>query len=87
MLLMCGLLLRIEHHLLVCPLSELCVGVEISPLLGHWTLLCWMSGVHGERLLVSILVEGGGVEGLSLSVPVRRLLLDRIRILLLGMAI
>lgn len=52
-----GLLLGVEHHLLVRPLGELSVGGVV---IGHLALL-WMGGVgmHGVGLLMGILIEGG----------------------------
>jgi hypothetical protein len=74
--LMC-LLLGVEHHLLISPLCELGIGIEKWAMLGDLTLL---RGVHRERLLMVVLVEGGGVERLGVSIPAGLLLLDRVGI-------
>ena len=70
-LMMC-LLLGIEHHVLVGPLSELCVGGVV---IGHLALLGMRGvGVHGIGLLMGILIEGW-VELLGGRVPWLLLLL------------
>ena len=76
------LLLRVEHHLLIGPLGELSVGGVI---IGHLPLLgMGRMTVHGVRLLMGILIEGG-VELLGGRRPCRLLLLDGVGVrLLLG---
>jgi hypothetical protein len=76
--LMC-LLLGIEHHLLISPLSELSVRIEERAVWRDLTLLGW---VHLVRLLVGVLVEGSGVERLSVGIPSCLLLLDGVRIMM-----
>lgn len=75
-----GLLLCVEHHLLVCPLGELGVGVEVGPLRRHLAL-GRVAGVrvNGIGLLVRILIKGG-VKWLGLGIPAGLLLLHRVRI-------
>ena len=74
------LLLSVEHHLLVGPLSELGVGGVV---VGHLSL-GRMGGMamHGVGLLMGILIEGR-VELLGRGRPCRLLLLDGIRVRLL----
>lgn len=73
------LLLGVEHHLLISPLCELSVGVEISAvrgdlaLLGRVYLVVW--------LWVRVLVKGGGIERLGVGVPPGLLLLHRVWIM------
>ena len=76
------LLLSVEHHLLVGPLSELGVGGVV---VGHLSLLgVSRMAVHGIRLLMGMLIEGG-VELLGGRRPCRLLLLDGVGVrLLLG---
>ena len=69
--LMC-LLLGVEHHLLICPLGELSIGIEILAVRGDLALLGW---VYLVRLRVSVLVKGRGIERLGVSVPSCLLLL------------
>ena len=74
-------LLSVVHHLLVGPLSELCVGGVV---IGHLALLGMRGvGVHGIGLLMGILIEGG-VELLGGRVPwLLLLLLDGVGVWLL----
>ncbi len=60
------LLLGVEHHLLISPLCELSIGVEICAVRGDLALLGRMDWV---RLRVGVLVKGGGVEWLGVGVP------------------
>ena len=75
-------LLSVVHHLLVGPLSELGIGGVV---VGHLSLLgVSRMAVHGIRLLMGILIEGG-VELLGGRRPCRLLLLDGVGVrLLLG---
>ncbi len=75
------LLLGVEHHLLISPLSKLGIGIEERAVWRDLTLLRW---VHWIRLVMSVLVEGcSRVESLSLSVgiPSCLLLLDGVGIM------
>jgi hypothetical protein len=74
--LMC-LLLGVEHHLVISPLSELSVRIEERAVWRDLTLLGW---VHLVRLLVGVLVEGSGVKGLTVGIPPCLLLLDGVGI-------
>jgi len=71
------LLLGIEHHLLISPLGKLSVGIEKRAMGWDLALLHWV------RLLVRVLVEGGGVERLSMGIPTRLLLLNGVWIMVL----
>jgi hypothetical protein len=75
------LLLGVEHHLLISPLSKLGIGIEERAVWRDLTLLGW---VHWIRLLVGILVEGSRVERLGVGVPSCLLLLDGVGIMVLG---
>lgn len=75
------LLLGVEHHLLIGPLSKLGIGIEERAVWRDLTLLGW---VHWIRLLVGILVEGSRVERLGVGVPSCLLLLDGVGIMVLG---
>lgn len=75
--LMC-LLLGVEHHLLISPLCELSIRVEISAVRGDLALLGW---VYLVWLGVSVLVKGGGIERLGVCVPTGLLLLYRVWIM------
>jgi hypothetical protein len=66
------LLLGVEHHLLISPLGELGIGVEILAVRGDLALLGW---VYLVRLRVRVLVKGGGIERLGVGVPSCLLLL------------
>lgn len=72
------ILLGIEHHLLVCPLRELVVGVieRIGVHLGLMTL------VHVGRMGRRVLIEAGVVGSIG-GGPTRLLLLYRVGIRLL----
>lgn len=73
------LLLGVEHHLLISPLSKLGIGIEEWAVWRDLTLLGWM---HRIRLLVGILVEGSGrVERLGVGIPSCLLLLDGVGIM------
>ena len=72
------LLLSVEHHLLISPLCELSVWVEISAVRGDLTLL---GRVYLVWLRVSVLVKGGGIERLGVGVPPCLLLLYRVGIM------
>lgn len=73
------LLLGVEHHLLISPLSKLSIGIEERAVWRDLTLLGW---VHWVRLLVGVLVEGSRVERLSVGIPSCLLLLDGVRIMM-----
>ena len=73
------LLLGVEHHLLISPLCELSIGVEIWAVRGDLALL---GRVYLVWLLVRVLVKGGGIEGLSVGVPSGLLLLYRVGIMI-----
>ena len=72
------ILLGIEHHLLVCPLGELVVGV-IERIRAHLGLmaLMYVGGVGGI-----VLIEAGIVGSVG-GGPARLLLLYRVRVRLL----
>jgi hypothetical protein len=72
------LLLGVEHHLLISPLSELSVGIEKRAGGRDLTLLRWMDWVW---LLVRVLIKGGGIEGLCVGIPTCLLLLDGVGIM------
>jgi hypothetical protein len=75
------LLLSIEHHLLISPLSKLGIGIEERAVWRDLALLGW---VHWIRLLVGILVEGSSrVERLGVGIPSCLLLLDGVRIMVI----
>ena len=69
------LLLGVEHHLLISPLSKLSVGIEKRAMWRDLTLL------HRVRLLVGVLVEGSGIERLGVGIPTCLLLLDGVGIM------
>ena len=68
----------VEHHLLISPLCELSIGVEILAVRGDLALLGW---VHLVWLLMRVLVKGGGIKRLGMGVPSGLLLLYRVRIM------
>jgi hypothetical protein len=72
------LLLGVEHHLLISPLSKLSIRIEKRSVRRDLALLRW---VDWERLLVWVLVKGSRVERRSVSIPSGLLLLNGIRIL------
>ena len=73
------LLLGVEHHLLISPLSKLGIGIEERAVWRDLTLLGW---VHWILLLVGILVKGGSrIESLSVGIPPCLLLLDGVGIM------
>jgi hypothetical protein len=72
------LLLGVEHHLLISPLSKLGIGIEERAVWRDLTLLGW---VHWIRLLVGILVEGSRIERLGVGIPSCLLLLDGVWIM------
>jgi hypothetical protein len=74
------LLLGVEHHLLISPLSKLGIVIEEGGVWRDLTLLGW---VHWIRLLVGILVEGGGVERLGVGIPPCLLLLNGVGIMVI----
>jgi hypothetical protein len=74
------LLLGVEHHLLISPLCELSVGVEISAV-GVRGDLALLGRVYLVWLRVSVLVKGGGIERLGVGVPPGLLLLYRVWIM------
>ena len=73
------LLLGVEHHLLISPLSELSIGVEIRAVRGDLALL---RRVDLIRLRVRVLVKGGGIERLGVGVPSCLLLLYGVGIMM-----
>ena len=75
--LMC-LLLGVEHHLLISPLSKLSIGIEKRAV---WRDLTLLRRVDWVWLLVGVLVEGGRVERLGVGIPSCLLLLDRVGIM------
>jgi len=73
------LLLGVEHHLLISPLSKLGIGIEERAV---WRDLTLLGRVNWIRLLVGILVEGGSrVESLGVGIPSCLLLLDGVWIM------
>ena len=73
------LLLGVEHHLLISPLSKLGIGIEERAVWRDLTLLGWVNRI---RLLVGILVEGSSrVESLGVWIPSCLLLLDGVGIM------
>ena len=75
------LLLGVEHHLLISPLSKLGVGIEERAVWRDLTLLGW---VHRIRLLVGILVKSSSrVERLGMGIPSCLLLLDGVGIMVI----
>jgi hypothetical protein len=72
------LLLGIEHHLLISPLSKLSIGIEKRAV---WRDLTLLRRVHWVWLLVGVLVEGGRVERLGVGIPSCLLLLDGVGIM------
>jgi hypothetical protein len=73
------LLLGVEHHLLISPLSKLGIGIEERAV---WRDLTLLGRVHWIWLLVGILVEGSSrVERLCVGIPSCLLLLDGVRIM------
>ena len=73
------LLLGIEHHLLISPLSKLGIGIEERAV---WRDLTLLRRVNWIRLLVGILIEcGSRVESLGVGIPSRLLLLDGVGIM------
>ena len=73
------LLLGVEHHLLISPLSKLGIGIEERAV---WRDLTLLGGVHWIRLLVGILVESSsGIESRGVGIPPRLLLLDGVGIM------
>jgi hypothetical protein len=75
--LMC-LLLGVEHHLLISPLSKLSIGIEKRAM---WRDLTLLRRVHWVWLLVGVLIEGSRVERLCVGIPSCLLLLDRVGIM------
>jgi hypothetical protein len=69
------LLLGVEHHLLISPLSKLSVGIEKRAMWRDLTLL------HRVRLLVGVLIEGSRIERLGVGIPTCLLLLDGVGIM------
>ncbi len=73
------LLLGVEHHLLISPLSKLGIGIVERAV---WRDLTLLGRVDWIWLLVGILVEGSSrIESLGVSIPSCLLLLDGIRIM------
>lgn len=73
------LLLGVEHHLLISPLSKLGIWIEERAV---WRDLTLLRRVHWIRLLVGILVEGSSrVERLGMGIPSCLLLLDGVGIM------
>jgi hypothetical protein len=72
------LLLSVEHHLLISPLCKLSVGIKIGSRGRNLTLLRRIDWVW---LLVGVLIEGCGVEGLCVGIPTGLLLLNRVGIM------
>jgi hypothetical protein len=73
------LLLGVEHHLLISPLSKLGIGIEERAV---WRDLTLLRGVHWIRRVMSVLVEGcSRVESLGVGIPSCLLLLDGVGIM------